>query len=127
MSGRRRRRGNNPRPKQLQDNRRQKNTLQVCLLQAVITRTRDAAREAIEALNEYFKPSVSGPGPLDFTCKQINDSVKNEKDKTFFEGEHKKFMTYSPLMAAAELGDIETINLLLSNEASAAFRNKVRV
>jgi len=120
MTGRRR--GNKPGAKQHLD---RKQELQVCLIQAIITGEKDAAKEALVVLNKYFESSTSGPGILDFTCKQIKDS-KND-GKVNFEGKHKKFMTYSPLMAAVELGEIDMAESLLSNESTtAAFRNKVR-
>ena len=106
-----------------------KQTLQLGLIQAVVTDSEKAMEKAIKLLKEFPSPpapEVTGPRLLDFTCKKTNDLLKNDEDKVSLEGEYEKFLSYSPLMAAVELGNKDRVGTLIEKGASVAFGNKVR-
>jgi len=100
-----------------------KEKLQRSLTEAVVTDYEKGIEKAIKVLKEFFKtpqaPVVTGPGLLDFTCKQTNDLLKNDKEKV------KKFLEYSPLMVAVEKGNKDRVGMLIEKGASVAYRNKV--
>ena len=102
--------------------------LQRSLLQAVIKDAREATKKAVEVLNLYFlSTKTTGPGLLDYTCKQVNEALKNERDKLHLEGDHKKFTTYSPLMVAVLERTTDFVEELIQAGASVGFKNKVRL
>ena len=110
------------------DKERRKLRLQQILFQAVIKDAREATNEAMEVLTLYFlSTKTTGPGLLDFTCKQVNEALKNEKDKLYLKGDHKKFTTYSPLMVAVLERTIDFVRMLVQAGASVGFKNKVRL
>ena len=117
------------------DKERRKLLLQRILFQAVIKDAMEATNEAMKATNEAMKvlkmyflsTKTTGPGLLDFTCKQVNEALKNERDKLHLEGDHKKFTTYSPLMVAVLKRTTDFVRELIQAGASVGFKNKVRL
>ena len=101
--------------------------LQLSLLQAVIKDARKATEKAMEVLKLYFSTKTTGPGLLDFTCKQVNEALNNERDKVHLVGDHKKFTTYSPLMVAVLERTTDFVGELIKAGASVGFKNKVRL
>ena len=110
------------------DKERRKLQLQRILFQAVIKDAMEATNEAMKVLKMYFlSTKTTGPGLLDFTCKQVNEALKNERDKLHLEGDHKKFTTYSPLMVAVLKRTTDFVRELIQAGASVGFKNKVRL
>ena len=107
------------------DKERRKLLLQRILFQAVIKDAMEATNEAMKVLKMYFLST--GPGLLDFTCKQVNEALNNERDKLHLEGDYKEFTTYSPLMVAVLKKTTDFVEELIQAGASVGFKNKVRL
>ncbi len=97
--------------------------LQLSLVQATIGKSEESAMQAIKVLKDYLSTAESGPGLLDFDFEQVNDAL-SEKYKFKLEGEHEKYLKYSPLMIALLINP-EWARMLIEEEAAVAFKNKV--